>query len=128
MTSDLPSSPPTLLLFAKDLLFETRIRSTAEALGIVLRSARDSRTVLGLLANSGVAGLIVDLDCGEDAVAVVEAARREKAALRIVAFGPHVQAALLERAGAAGADDVMPRSRFTQQLPEILRAMVSTTR
>ncbi len=126
MTSEPPNPPPTLLLFAKDLLFETRIRSTAETLGITLRSARDSRTILGLLANSDVAGLIVDVDCGEDAVAAVESARQANASLPIVAFGPHVQAALLERAGAAGANAVLPRSRFVQELPDILRTMTST--
>jgi hypothetical protein len=33
---------------------------------------------------------------------------------RIVAFGPHVDADVLEQAAADGADVVLPRSRFFQ--------------
>jgi hypothetical protein len=33
---------------------------------------------------------------------------------RIVAFGPHVDTALLEQATRDGADAVLPRSRFFQ--------------
>ena len=40
---------------------------------------------------------------------------------RIVAFGSHVDTALLEAARAAGVDDVLPRSAFFRRLPEVLR-------
>jgi CheY-like chemotaxis protein len=40
---------------------------------------------------------------------------------RVIAFLSHVQTDLAERARAAGCQDVMPRSKFTQNLAAILR-------
>jgi len=44
---------------------------------------------------------------------------------RVIAFLSHVQTDLAERARAAGCADVMPRSKFTQNLAEILRGAKS---
>jgi hypothetical protein len=43
----------------------------------------------------------------------------------VIAFLSHVQTDLAERARAAGCQDVMPRSKFTQNLAEILRGAKS---
>jgi hypothetical protein len=40
---------------------------------------------------------------------------------KVIAFGAHVQTGLLEAARAAGCDEVLPRSRFSAQLPELLK-------
>ena len=40
---------------------------------------------------------------------------------RVIAFLSHVQTDLAERARSAGCAEVMPRSKFTQNLAEILR-------
>ena len=40
----------------------------------------------------------------------------------MIAFGSHVATDRLDEARTAGCDDVMPRSRFSGQLPDILRA------
>ena len=63
---------------------------------------------------AGTAGadvVVVDLARDADAVAAVRAATP---GARIVAFGPHVDADVLERARADGADRALPRSRFFQ--------------
>jgi hypothetical protein len=44
---------------------------------------------------------------------------------RVIAFLSHVQTELAERARAAGCQDVMPRSKFTQNLAAILRGAKS---
>jgi hypothetical protein len=38
-----------------------------------------------------------------------------------VAFGSHVDKARLDQARAAGCDEVLPRSKFSGELPELLR-------
>jgi hypothetical protein len=53
--------------------------------------------------------VIIDLAVYAAAVPVVRAALP---AARIIAFGAHVDASVLDAAGAAGADLVLPRSRF----------------
>ncbi len=62
-------------------------------------------------ACAGADVVVIDLARNADAVAEVRAV---VPAARIVAFGPHVDTALLERAAADGADAVLPRSRFFQ--------------
>ena len=70
---------------------------------VVARAARDGIDVVVVdLARPGVA---------EQVPALVAAAGR------VVAFAPHVETELLERAAAAGAE-AMPRSRFFRDVAE----------
>jgi hypothetical protein len=55
--------------------------------------------------------VVVDLARHGEALPALRAAHPT---VRIVAFGPHVDAAALAAARAAGADLVVPRSRFFQ--------------
>jgi hypothetical protein len=68
---------------------------------------------------AGAAVVVIDLGRRADAVAAVRAAAPEA---RIVAFGPHVDTDLLERAARDGADVVLPRSRFFQDPAAAIRA------
>ena len=54
------------------------------------------------------------------AIPAIERVRAEKSGVRMVGFLSHVQVDLAEQARAAGCDEVMPRSKFTQNLAEIL--------
>ena len=60
-------------------------------------------------AADGAALVVIDLARHAGAVAGV---RQRCPTARIVAYGSHVDAAALEAAQAAGADAVLPRSRF----------------
>jgi DNA-binding NarL/FixJ family response regulator len=69
--------------------------------------------------------------CADADVVVIDLARHTSAvpmvrtaapAARIVAFGPHVDTEVLERAAADGADIVLPRSRFFQDPAAALRS------
>jgi hypothetical protein len=46
--------------------------------------------------------------------------------LRVIAFLSHVQTGLAEQAKTAGFDEVMPRSKFSMNLPEILASAAVT--
>ena len=91
----------TIVVFADDLMDRSRISA---ALGDVTY-ARDAA------AGEGADVVVVDLARHAGVVAGVRGA---SPATRIVAFGPHVDADLLDRAAADGADVVLPRSRFFQ--------------
>lgn len=110
-----------------DLFFATRIGSTAETLGVVSRSVRDATALAQRLdrvddgkANEPVGALMVDLDLGDTALALIEQAKAHAAAPVVIAFGSHVATELLNAARAAGADQVLPRSAFTAKLPGLL--------
>lgn len=108
---------------AADLVWATRIKETAEALGLSARPTRSVETLRERLADSDVRALVVDLDAGdaveflaEGSAAIAEAGRR----VRVVAFGPHVKKDLLQDARDAGAAEVMTNGAFASDLPEIL--------
>jgi hypothetical protein len=114
-----------ILYLAADLLWGTRIRSTAESLGIPARPARNLDMLTARLADSDVRGFVVDLEGGEAAIALIGHLRRADATpkergVRVVAWAPHVDVEGLRRAKEAGADAVMARGAFARGLVRIL--------
>ncbi len=126
--------------FATDLVWATRIRATAEGLGIASRPVRSLEMLHARLADSDVRALIVDLDDPATAVALIRGAREaggspnpsrpsgepaRRAPIRIVAFGPHVEAEAFASARDAGADMLMTRGQFHGALAELLPSLES---
>lgn len=110
-----------------DLIFATKIHSTAEALGLVCRPARDATALTNRLnrvddgkANDTVTGVVVDLTIGDEAMKLIELAKGHESAPEVVAFAPHVEVQRLAEAERCGADRVMPRGAFSAQLPDLL--------
>lgn len=104
-------------------MFASRVMAVAAACGVPLRVvastaalnqqiAPDCNLVLVDLAQPGV-------NIGE----VVAAVRATVPAAQIVAFGPHVDEALLTSARSAGCDQVLTRSQFQQRHAELLREL-----
>jgi hypothetical protein len=121
-----PNRVTMILYFAADLLWATRIRSAAEGLGIAVRPVRDIAMLQARLGDSPVRGVVVDLDGGDAAIDLIAHLRKPGhagtyAAIRIVAWGPHVEVEKLRAAKAAGADAVMARGAFSRALPRVLR-------
>ena len=117
-----------ILYSAADLLWATRIKAAADDLGIAARPVRDLAMLEARLAEGGVTGLIVDLEVFEAASALVGRLRGSdsgprEAAVRIVAFGPHVATDRFEAIRAAGADEVLPRGAFDRRLADVLSAL-----
>jgi hypothetical protein len=114
----------------QDLIFATKIRSTADAIGIVSRPARNEEMLAARLAclddgkgNEPVTGVLVDLEMGEAGLDLVRQARYHACAPTVVAFGSHVAVDLLAAAESAGAHQVMARSRFSAILPAMLETL-----
>jgi len=110
-----------------DLIFATKIHSTAQALGLVCRPARDASALRKRLdrvddgkANDEVLAVIVDMTIGDAASELIRTAKEHAPGLAVVAFAPHVEVQQLEEARQSGADRVMPRGAFSAQLPDLL--------
>ncbi|MEX0887241.1 MAG: hypothetical protein WD009_12475 [Phycisphaeraceae bacterium] len=110
-----------------DLLFATRIRHAADAAGLASRSAADADELARVAADLTEAGqgddvtlVLVDLAGSEAALRTIARARELLPAARVLAFGPHVDKALLDAARQHGAHAVLPRSAFTAKLNDIL--------
>jgi DNA-binding NarL/FixJ family response regulator len=116
-----------ILYCCSDLIFATKIRSTGEALGVPTQSIQQDTNLAVLKADQGGVArqepdaLMVDLDLADGALRLIEQAGNALPTTEVVAFGAHVDKAILDAAKAHGADRLMPRSTFTEQLPELLR-------
>ena len=114
-----------------DLFFLAKVRETAKHVGVTLETASTGEAFVNAAAASPSALLLVDLNARQGAIDAVErlcAMNREAAdsqsqgnPRRVIAFLSHVQTDLAERARSAGCREVMPRSKFTQNLAELLR-------
>lgn len=106
-----------------DMFFASKIRSTAEAMGVEISFARNREALIEQAREARL--IVVDLHHQHiDAVALASdlKANRETANIRLVGFFSHVETELRQRALAAGFDEVLPRSAFSRDLPEILRS------
>lgn len=108
--------------FASDLIWATRIKACADDLGIAARPVRSLDMLDARLADSPVRGLVVDLDQPQTAMMLIKRVR-EWPAIRIVAFGPHVETEALGEARRLGADAVMTRGAFHSRLADVLREL-----
>ena len=118
-----------------DLFFLAKVHETAKHTGVTLETAATGEQLLKAAAGSPAALILVDLNARQGALEAVERlcaangrahlAGRQSNPRRVIAFLSHVQTDLAERARAAGCQDVMPRSKFTQNLADILRGAKS---
>ena len=66
--------------------------------------------------------VIVDLNARSQPLQAIEKLRQTRKDVRVVGFLSHVQTELAAQAQAAGCNEVLPRSSFTQNLAAILSA------
>ncbi len=104
-----------------DLIFATKIRGTAAALGVEVAVVRDRAAMLAHLDDAATVILDLNLD-GDDAIELIELAGARPTPPKIVDYCAHVDKDLAAAAKEAGADAVMTRSQFVTALPEILTA------
>jgi CheY-like chemotaxis protein len=112
-----------ILAILDDLMFTSKIKTTAAGLGVVVTFARSSEGALATMRSSRPGLVILDLNNPRtDPLGIVAAMKADLALADIptVGFVSHVQTDLIEAARAAGVTDVLARSAFTMRLPEIL--------
>ena len=121
-TPPTPDGGPTGLLLSRDLIFTSKITSTARALGRRVLVAGNSALAASMIEQWSPKLVFVDLAAG-DLVApeALIAFRALAPETPFVAFGSHVDTASLDAATAAGCEEVMPRSKFTNVLPDLIR-------
>jgi CheY-like chemotaxis protein len=98
------------------------VTGTAAALGQEVAIAGDMAEAVELCRARPPAYVIIDLGIAEiDIEAAVARLREAAGAVPTIAYGSHVDKARLDAARAAGCDEVLPRSRFSAELPALLR-------
>jgi CheY-like chemotaxis protein len=94
-------------------MMRSRIESGLEIAGYRLRVAGGPTRLAEALAEESPACVMVDLEAGDDAIAVIEGLRSDPATagIPLAAFAGHTNVDLLDRAREAGADPVVARGR-----------------
>jgi hypothetical protein len=114
---------PTGILLSRDLIFASKVIGTARELGHRVLVAGTSSLALAMIEQWRPRVVFLDLAAG--ALVAPEALLGYQGlagpATAFVAFGSHVDAEALAAARAAGCDPVMPRSKFSADLPELIR-------
>jgi CheY-like chemotaxis protein len=142
------SKTPLILAFLSDLIFATRVETTAERLGFRVRLIERQSQIapadehspsfrqIGEQTTGPGAALMEQLTLWKPVLILFDLGNAEipwrqwlpliKSApatrrIPVVAYGSHVDTETMKLAASCGADAVLARSRFTADLPEILQ-------
>jgi CheY-like chemotaxis protein len=110
---------PIGIVLCDDLIFTSRVTATARSLGLTVKSARSVEVLKTLAQSQTPRCLIVDLSNPGLDIAELNCWLTVLAGPkpRVIAYGSHVDTATLRAAREAGCDEVMPRSKFVEELP-----------
>lgn len=130
---DIGYHPDMIVYCCSDLIFATKIRSTAQTMGVETRPARDVDALRNRLdrvddgkCNDAVTSVLIDMDLEDKALALLALVKQHSPSTPVVCFGSHVATELLQSARDGGADYVMSRGSFTGSLPQILQKFGTT--
>ena len=112
-----------VIAIVDDLFFASKIRGTAEQLGVSVSFLRNSESLNQAVLRDRPSLIICDLH--SQRIDPMELARKLKAdeqlrSIPLLGFFSHVQTELQRQAQDAGFDRVMPRSAFSRNLADIL--------
>ena len=112
-----------------DLFFIGKLAGTAKQVGATLQTTSAGKFSLDTLRQVKPALIIFDLNAAS--ASAVELIRQLKAdtdlaTIPVIGFFSHVQVELMRAAEEAGCNEVMPRSKFTATLPELLKGAAAS--
>jgi CheY-like chemotaxis protein len=126
---DASPQEPTGLLLSRDLIFTAKVTGTARELGHRVLVAGNTALAASMIEQWRPKVVFVDLAAG-DLVSTPALIAYQKVAgpgTPFVAFGSHVDTAALAAARDAGCDPVLPRSKFSAELPELILRYLGTS-
>ena len=115
----------TVLLIGQNLFFLGRIETLADPLGYEVLRATSESAFWDSYGSRQLALILVDLE-GDESVwskLLEDLGKQETGEAKVVAFGPHENVAVLERAKALGCDLVLSKGEFNRDLPKILQGL-----
>ena len=120
-------APTRIFCFIEDLFFLAKIQETARKLGVKVEFVKGDKEVVARLIDLPEGEkptlLVFDLNNlnAKPMTLIPKFKAKLKKATSIVGFLSHLQGDLKMKAMEAGCDTVMPRSAFSQSLPNLLR-------
>jgi CheY-like chemotaxis protein len=123
---DRENAATRIFAFVEDLFFATKIQETARKLNVKVEFVKTEKDILDRLGEPGEEQpslIIFDLNnaAAKPLTTIPKLKAKLKKATSIIGFVSHLQGDLKVKAIEAGTDAVMPRSAFSQNLPQLLR-------
>ena len=119
---------PRIFCFIEDLFFLAKIQETGRKLNVKVEFVKTDKDILDRLTNGNGNGekpslIIFDLNnmAAKPLQTIPKLKKELKKGTTIIGFVSHVQGDLKLKAMEAGCDMVIPRSAFSQNLPQLLR-------
>jgi CheY-like chemotaxis protein len=125
----LPASEDTnsrIFAFIEDLFFMAKIQETARKLNVKVEFVKTDKDLIEKMHQNGEEKpslIIFDLNnnTAKPLTLIPKLKSKLKKGTSIIGFLSHVQGDLKQRAHEVGCDMVLPRSAFSQNLPQLLR-------
>lgn len=116
----------SVIACVEDLFFRSKIEATARHLNVPVRFV-GGKELVKACADNTTGAVLLELSSNGDALAAVRELRRNKttSALAVIGFLSHVDKQLARDAEAAGVTQVMPRSQFSEGLPDLLMDLLA---
>lgn len=124
-------APTRIFCFIEDLFFLAKIQETARKLGVKVEFVKSPEPILERAGEDvpepdRPSLVIIDLNNNniKPLTLIPKLRSKLKKSTSIIGFLSHIQGELKVKAQEAGCDTVMPRSAFSQNLPNLLRRHV----
>jgi CheY-like chemotaxis protein len=121
-------APVRIYCFIEDLFFLAKIQETARKLGVKVEFVKGSdkeavTRVLSLPEGERPTLVVFDLNnvSAKPITLIPKFKTKYKKTVSVIGFLSHLQGELKMKASEVGCDTVMPRSAFSQSLPNLLR-------
>jgi len=120
-------APTKIFFFIEDLFFLAKIQEAARKLGVKVEFVKGDKEVVARICDAPeeerAALLVFDLNnaAAKPLTLIPKFKAKFKKSVSIIGFLSHLQGDLKMKASEAGCDSVMPRSAFSQSLPNLLR-------
>jgi DNA-binding response OmpR family regulator len=116
------SNGETIVLVGQNLFFLGRVETQAEPFGYEVQWAKTRSAFREHSSNRQPTLILVDLE-GDESIwtgVLEDVGHQEPGRVKVVAFGPHEDVDMLERARNLGCDLVMNKGEFNRDFPKML--------
>jgi CheY-like chemotaxis protein len=110
-----------ILLLSDDLVDASKTIGHARALGLPITQCPTAADAIVHIESREIACCIVDLHLpGLNVEKLIDVLNRLPRKPKVIAYGSHVDAGRLSAARKAGCDEVMPRSKYFEEVAQII--------
>jgi len=118
-------APTRIFCFIEDLFLQAKIQETAKKLGVKVEFVKGEKETIARITEAAEPPTLLVFDLNnlnaKPLTLIPKLKTKFKKATSIIGFLNHLQGDLKMKGIEAGCDTVMPRSAFSQSLPNLLR-------